>query len=306
MKAVEYSKTGPPEVLQIVDVERPTPGDDEILVRVHATTVTAGDVNLRSFKHPTLFWLSMRVLYGRKRPRRAIPGTEFAGDIEAAGKNVTLFRTGDPVFGSTGLSFGANAEYVCLPDSGVVARMPAGLSYQEAAAIPVGALTALFFLRKGNIQSGQRVLVNGASGGVGVFAIQLARHFGAEVAGLCSANNLKLVKSLGAGQAIDYTSEDFTRGAARYDLIFDAVGKTSRADCKNVLAPDGSFVTVKAGLAQDSAADLRFLRELFETGELGPVIDRRYPLDQIVEAHRYVEAGHKKGSVVITMEHSSE
>jgi NADPH:quinone reductase-like Zn-dependent oxidoreductase len=301
MKAIVYPKSGPPDVLQLTELAKPAPQDDEILVKVYAATATSGDVNLRSFKFPALFWLLMRFQYGVSRPKTPVPGSELAGEIEAAGREVKLFKPGDPVFGSTGMSFGANAEYVCMPENGTVALKPANLTYEEAAAVPFGALSALFFLRKGNIQSGQKVLINGASGAVGTYAVQLARHFGAEVSGVCSTSNVEMVKSLGAERVIDYTKEDFAGGGERYDLIFDAVGKTSQSASQPALTPQGTFVTVKAGLAKDRAEDLIFLKGLLEAGEIRPVIDRCYPLEQTAEAHRYVETGHKKGNVVITV-----
>ena len=302
MRAAVYAKTGPPDVLQITDVEKPVPTDNEILINVHAATVTSGDCRLRGFKFPAVFWLFMRVLHGARRPDPPIPGSELTGVIEAVGKDVRRFRAGDQVFGSTGMRFGANAEVVCMPEDGVVAHRPANMSYEEAAAVPFGALTALYFLRKGNIQSGQRVLINGASGGVGTYAVQIAAHFGADVTGVCGSTNLDLVRSLGANEVIDYTWEDFTQRGELHDLIFDAVGKRSASDCRKALAPGGTFVTSAQGLVQDRAEDLIFLKELIEAGEMKAVIDRSYPLEQIVEAHRYVESGHKKGNVVITMQ----
>ena len=302
MRAAIYPKSGPPEVLEVIEIDRPVPKDNEVLVRVHATTVTSGDCNMRSFKMPFLFWLLMRIMHGARRPERPIPGSELAGEIEAVGASVTRFRPGDPVFASIGMAFGANAEYLCMPGDGVVALKPANSTYEEAAAVPFGGLSALYFLRKGHIQSGQKVLINGASGALGTYAVQLAKHFGAEVTGVSSTNNLELVESLGADAVVDYTKEDFTQGATRYDLIFDAVGKRSASECRRALAPNGTFVTSSAGLVQDCAEDLIFLKGLIEAGEIRPVIDRRYPLEQIAEAHRYVEGGHKRGNVVITVE----
>ena len=299
MRAAVYAKTGPPDVLQITEVEKPVPTDNEILINVHAATVTSGDCRLRGLKFPSLFWLFMRILHGARRPEPPIPGSELAGVIEAVGKDVRRFREGGQVFASTGMRFGANAEVVCMPEDGVVALKPGNMSSEEAAAVPFGALTALYFLRKGNIQSGQKTLINGASGGVGTYAVQLAAHFGAEVTGVCGSTNLDLVRSLGADQVINYTREDFTQRGELYDLIFDAVGKRSASDCRKALAPDGTFVTTAEGLAKDRAEDLIFLKELIEAGEMKAFIDRRYLLEQIVEAHRYVETGHKKGNVVI-------
>jgi NADPH:quinone reductase-like Zn-dependent oxidoreductase len=303
MKAVVYTRPGSPDVLQLEEVEKPIPSEDEILVSVYATTVTPGDCNLRRFPIPVLFWLLMRVLYGVRRPRGRILGSDVAGDIEAVGKDVNLFRKGDRVFASTEMSFGANAEYVSMPEAGVVAKKPANMTYEEAAAVPFGALAALFFLRKGGIQRGQRVLINGASGGVGTFAVQLAKAFGTDVTGVCGTANLELVRSLGADEAIDYTKEDFTESGELYDLIFDAVGKSSLSECREVLPPYGTYVTTQEGLARHSKEDLVFLRELIEAGKIRSVIDRRYSLEKIAEAHRYVETGHKTGSVVIHVEH---
>lgn len=299
MKAIIKTKSGPPDVLELREVDKPTPRDNEVLIRVRAATVTRGDVVLRRL--PFLLWIPMRIMMGLRRKR--IPGTELAGEIEAIGSAVTRFSVGDKVFGSTGsTSAGSYAEYVCLPEDAALAPKPQNLSYEEAAAVPVGGITALHFLRSGNIQAGQNVLVYGASGSVGTFAVQLASHFGAKVAGVSSTRNLELVQMLGAGTVIDYTREDFTESGVRYDLIFDAVGKTSATQSEKVLASGGTFVTVQKGLAQGNTDDLLFLKQLIEAGEVRPVIDRHYPLGQVAEAHEYVEQGHKVGNVVIVLD----
>jgi NADPH:quinone reductase-like Zn-dependent oxidoreductase len=306
MKAIVCTKYGPPDGLQLQEVETPTPKDDQVLIRIHAATVTAGDVVLRSLTFPLLFWLPVRMIFGLP-PRKEIPGHELAGEIASVGRDVKRFKEGDQVFGTTtGLSVGSCAEYICLPEDGVLATKPANMSYEESAAVPVGGLTALYFLRKGNIQSGHKVLVNGASGSVGTFAVQLAKVLGAQVTGVSSTTNLELVKSLGADQVIDYTKEDFTERGELYDLIFDAVGKTSESNSKKALAPNGTFVTTGRGIAEERIEDLIFLKELVEAGKIRPVIDRRYPLEEVAEAHRYVEKGHKKGNVVISVAHDSE
>lgn len=302
MKAAITTKYGPPDVMQIREVEKPVPKDNEVLIKVYASSVSSGDCRMRSFDCPVLFWIPMRLALGVTKPRKPIQGFMIAGLIESVGKKVKKFEKGDRVYGAAGLLLGGYAEYACLPEKNPLALMPLNMTYDEAAAVPFGGGTALHFLRKAGIKKGQKVLIYGASGAVGTSSVQIAKYFGAEVTGVCSGANLKLVKSLGADKVIDYTKEDFTQSGESYDIIFDAVGKIPRADRKKSLKPGGKYMTV-LGLesAKDRSEDLIFLKDLVETEKLKAVIDRRYPLEQIVEAHKYVELGHKKGNVVITI-----
>jgi len=310
MKAVICTKYGPPEVLVQTTVPKPRPKDSEILVRIRATTVHIGDTKIRGFNpglgavKDFLFKPLMRIILGFSGPRSKILGMELAGEIEAVGGKVTNWKKGDLVFAATGMGFGAYAEYVCLGENGIVAIKPDNITFEEAAAIPNGGITALLILAKAQIKSGQKVLVYGASGSVGTFAVQLARIFGAEVTGVCSAANMEMVKSLGAGKVIDYTAVDFTQSGDAYDVVFDAVGKTSFSRVKRSLTKTGMYLNVltASDAIRFKPQDLQTLKGFIEEGKLKAVIDRRYTLEQIVEAHAYVEKGHKKGNVAVVVE----
>ena len=330
MKAVVYTEYGSPDVLHLTEVEKPTPKDDEVLVKVHATTVGYGDITARNFKNisprefnmPAILWLPARIGFGFNRPKINILGAEFSGEVAAIGSSVTRFKVGDAVFAYRGINMGANAEYVCMSENGSIAHKPVSMSYPEAAAVPYGVTMALPILRKVNLQPGQKILINGASGGIGSHALQLAKHFGAEVTGVCGTPRIDFVKALGADKVIDYTQEDFTKNGETYDVIFDILGRSSFAACKNSLKPHGvyllaSFKTrellqmlwtsmfgskkVICALSSEDRADLEFAGELIEAGKLKTVIDRCYPLEETAEAHRYIESGDKKGVVVITV-----
>jgi NADPH:quinone reductase-like Zn-dependent oxidoreductase len=332
MKAIVWTEYGPPGVLQLKEVEKPTPKDNEVLIRIYATTVTAGDCEMRRMETAIQYRILMRMYVGLRRPKRiTILGMELAGEIESVGKEIRKFKKGDQVFAATGfVGTGACAEYICLPEepeAGVVAIKPANMTYEEAAPVPVGGHEALCFLRQGNVQSGQKVLINGAGGTIGTFAIQLAKYFGAEVTGVDSTRKLDMLRSIGADQVIDYTQEDFTKSGETYDFILDVVSKSSFSGSIRSLKQNGRYLIANPGLSQmvrgrwtsrrsskkvlfgaasPKTEDLLFLKELIEAGKIKSVIDRTYPLEQTAEAHRYVETGHKKGHVVITVEHTNK
>jgi NADPH:quinone reductase-like Zn-dependent oxidoreductase len=330
MKAIVYTQYGPPEVLHFKEVAKPVPQPKEILVKIHASPVNFGDVAARNFANipareftmPLLLWLPARSAFGWRSPNRTILGSEFAGEVEAVGSEVTRFRPGDQVFGYRGESFGAYAEYLCMPEAGAVAIKPANMTYAEAATVPYGALFAVGFLRKANIQAGQKVLVNGASGAIGSYALQLAKHYGAEVTGVCGGRRVAMVQALGADKVIDYTRQDFTKNGESYDLILDILAKSSFSRCKGSLKPGGRYLLVSfktkqlwqmlwtslfgskkviCALISARAEDLAFIKELIEAEEIKTVIDRCYPLEQAAAAHGYVESGDRRGAVVLTV-----
>jgi len=302
MRAVVCTRYGPPEVLQLRDLPKPTPRSGEVCIRIFATSVSASDCIVRAFNIPLRLKVPMGAVLGFRAPRNPILGLVLSGEVESAGKDVTQFKPGDQVYAFTAFRFGAYAEYKCLPEKAVLASKPANLTHEQAASIPYGGLLALYFLKQAGIESRRRVLVYGASGAIGTSGVQLAKYFGAEVTGVCSAANLDLVRSLGADAVIDYTKEDFTHNGARYDLILNAVGKRKAVlQAEGSLTPGGRHITVDDSSPKLHAEDLAFLTELVESGRLRPVIDRSYPLEQIVDAHRYVDQGHKRGNVVIAV-----
>ena len=313
MKAIVCTKYGLPEVLKIEEVEKPIPKPNEVLIKILATTVHIGDTKIRRFE-PGLgpvkdffFKPLMRAIVGFTGPRKKILGMELSGEIESIGKDVTLFKTGDPVFASTEFRFGAYAQYCCMPENGILAIKPTNMTHEEAAPVSNGGITALIHLRKANIQHGEKILIYGASGSVGTYAIQIAKNYGAEVTAVCSTANLELVKSIGADKIIDYTKEDFTQNGETYDIIYDAVGKLERSKRKKSLSKTGRYLNVLAmsGNIKLKVEDLYSLKKLCEAGNLKTVIDRIYPMEEIVEAHRYVDKGHKKGHVIITVTHGN-
>ncbi len=313
MKAVVCTKYGPPEVLQLKEVKKPSPKQDEVCIKVYATAVTASDIFIRGSQLPIQFLLPMRLFIGLTKPRKSIIGLVLAGEIESVGKDIKRFKAGDQVYGITGFGLGAYAEYNCMKEVdstyGCLALKPAKISYEEATAAAYGGLLALQIIEKGKIQCGQKVLIYGASGTSGTIAIQLAKYFGAAVTGVCSTNNLGFVKSLGADKVIDYTKEDSLNSIEHYDLILDTVGKMKssklKEECKKALSSEGKYISIDDGKLELQSERLVKLKELIDSGYIKPAVDRIYPLEQIVEAHQYVEQGHKRGGVAITVEHSN-
>jgi NADPH:quinone reductase-like Zn-dependent oxidoreductase len=330
MKAMVLTKFGPPDVLQLQEVAKSAPRDNEVLIRNYATTVTSGECEIRGLKIPLALRLPLRIYVGLIRPKPTVLGQEIAGEIEAVGKDVKRFRKGDQVFAWTGLGLGAYAEYKCLPEDGVVAIKPSNITYEEAATLAIGGLDAAYFLRKATIRSGQKVLINGAGGSIGTFAVQLARYFGADVTAVDSTEKLDMLRSIGADHVMDYTREDFSKKGETYDVIFDVIGKSSFSRSVRLLTPNGRYLLGNSGPSQrirgqwtsmrsgkqvipwaartasEYAEDFKFLTELIEAGRIRSIIDRCYPLEQIAEAHRYVETGHKKGHVVITVDQNNK
>ena len=330
MKAIVYTEYGPPEVLQLKEVEKPTPRDNEVLIRVHASPVNYGDIIARNFANiparefnmPSLLWLPARLAFGFSKPKNPILGNELAGEIEKVGKGVKKFKKGDQVFAYNGMKMRAHAEYLCIPEDGMVGIKPANMTYEEAACVPYGGIMALCLLGKVNVKKGQKVLINGASGGIGSLPVQLAKYYGAEVTGVCSTPRLAYIKTLGADKVIDYTKEDFTQSGETYDLIFDILGKSTFSRCKNSLKPDGRYLLasfklgkvlqmlgtsiignkkVICAMASEKQDDMVYLKELVEAGEIKTIIDKTYPLEQAAEAHTYYEKGRKTGYIVITL-----
>ena len=330
MKAIVFTEYGSPDVLQLKEIAKPTPRENEILVRIYATPINYGDLTARDFAHsqfnmPALLYIPARMAFGWNKPKINILGSELAGKVEAVGKSVTKFKPGDEIFAYIGMNMGANAEYICLPENGTLALKPSALSCAEAATLPYGAIMAVSILQKANLQPGQKILINGASGGIGALAVQLAKYYGAEVTGVCGAPRLEYVKSLGADKVIDYTKQDFTQNGERYDVILDILGRGSFSRCKDSLKPNGIYLLasfkgralldmlwtalfsrkkVICTMAEEKAENLVFIKELVEAGKVKTFIDKRFPLEQTAEAHRYVESGLKKGKVVITVGHN--
>lgn len=300
MKAVICTKYGKPDVLRIQEISKPVPKDNEVLIKIHASTAASGDCRIRGLNAPFLLQIPMRLIFGLLKPRNPVLGTELSGEITDVGKEVNKFKKGDKVFAMTGMKFGAYAEYICIPENGVLALKPENITYLEASAVAFGGTAALHYLRKSNIKKDDKVLIYGASGSVGSSSVQIAKAFGAEVTGVCSSTNLEMVKYLGANKVLDYTKENFIQKLESYDIIFDAVGKISKSDFKKFLLRHGKFLSVSKGIAKELPDDLIILKKLIEEEKLKAVIDRCYPFEKIAEAHEYVDQGHKKGNVVIT------